>query len=79
MANVTGGWAGGDGIQYGSNVTNFNYAKELAKVLDAILNSTSYGSRALYNAKDFNVATLLKTTKVLRRTQGQWIGATQFI
>lgn len=73
MANATSGWSGGDGIQYGANVTNFNYAKELAKVIDVLLNSTSYASRALYNAKDFNVATLLKTTKVLRRTQGQWI------
>lgn len=73
MATATTGWAGGDGIQYGRRVTDFNYAKELATVIDAVLNSTTYASRALYNAKDFNRATLLKTTKVTRRTQGQWI------
>lgn len=73
MAAVTTGWAGGDGLQYKSNVVNFNYAKELSTVIDALLNSTTYASRALFKAKDFNVATLLKTTKALRRTQGQWV------
>ena len=73
MAAATSGWAGGDGLQYGANVVQFNYAKPLAKVIDIVLNSTTYASRALFNAENFDVATLLKTTKVTRRTQGQWI------
>lgn len=73
MANVTSGWAGGDGLQYGSRVTQFNYAKELATIVDAILNSTTMASRLLYMAKDFNRATLLRTVKIARRTQGQWV------
>lgn len=77
MASATSGWAGGDGLQYGANVTNFNYAKPLAAVIDALLNSTTYASRALYNAENFDRSTLLKTTKVLRRTQGQWISGVE--
>ncbi|SRR5258708_5428175 len=73
MASVTTGWAGGDGIQYGSRVTQFNYAKELATVVDAILNSLTTASRLLYMAEDFNRATLLKTVKISRRNQGQWV------
>ncbi len=73
MANVTSGWAGGDGLQYGSRVTQFNFAKPMATVIDAVLNSTTMASRLLYNAKSFNSATILKTIKILRRTQGQWI------
>lgn len=77
MASATSGWAGGSGLQYGGNVTQFNYAKQLATVIDALLNSTSYASRALYNAKDFNQATLIKVTKALARTQGQWISGSE--
>ncbi len=67
------GFAGGDGIAYGARVGHFNYEKELAQVIDVVLNSTTLASRALYNAENFNRATLLKTLKVGRRTQGQWV------
>lgn len=67
------GFSGGDGIAYGARVGHFNYEKELATVVDAILNSTTVASRLLYNAESFNRATLLKTVKVTRRTQGQWV------
>jgi hypothetical protein len=73
MAAPAAGFAGGDGLLYGNRVGHFNYEKELATVIDAILNSTTIASRLLYNAKNFNRATLLKTVKILRRTQGQWI------
>jgi len=60
-----------DGITYGNRVGHFTYDKELATVVDAILNSTTVASHLLYNAKDFNRATLLKTVKISRRTQFQ--------
>jgi hypothetical protein len=60
-----------DGLSYGNRVGHFTYDKELATVVDAILNSTTVASHLLYNAKDFNRATLLKTVKISRRTQFQ--------
>lgn len=60
-----------DGLQYGTRVSNFTYDKELATVVDAVLNSTTVASHLMYNAKDFNRATLLKTIKISRRTQFQ--------
>lgn len=61
-----------DGIQYNqARVGNFTYDKELATVVDAVLNSTTVASHLMYNAKDFNRATLLKTVKVTRRSQFQ--------
>lgn len=77
MSAATSGWNGGDGLQYGVNVTNFNYAKQLAAVIDVVLNSTTYASRALYNAENFNQTTLQKITKVTRRTQGQWVAGAE--
>lgn len=62
-----------DGISYGNRVGHFNYDKELATVADAILNSTTVASRLLFNGKDFNRSTLLKTVKALRRTQYQQV------
>jgi len=62
-----------DGLQYGNNVGHFNYDKELSTVVDAILNSTTLVSHLMYNAKDFNRATLLKTVKAVRRTQFQQV------
>lgn len=60
-----------DGLSYGNRVSHFSYEKELATVVDAILNSTTVASHLLYNGKDFNRATLLKTIKISRRTQFQ--------
>jgi len=60
-----------DGITYGNRVGHFTYDKELATVVDAILNSTTTASHLLHQAKDFNRATLLKTVKVTRRNQFQ--------
>lgn len=60
-----------DGAVYGERVTNFNYQIQQATVVDAILNSTTLASHILYNAKNFNVSTLLKTVKAIRRTQFQ--------
>ena len=60
-----------EGITYGNRVGHFTYDKELATVVDAVLNSTTVASHLLYNAKDFNRATLLKTIKVTRRSQFQ--------
>lgn len=62
-----------DGLSYGSRVSNFNYQQELATIVDAILNSTTLASHILYNAKNFNKYTLLKTVKAIRRTQFQEI------
>lgn len=62
-----------DGITYGNNVNNFNYAKELATVVDAVLNSTTLASHLMYKAKNFDRHTLLKTIKVARRTQFQQV------
>lgn len=62
-----------DGLTYGNRVGHFNYDKELATVVDAILNSTTVASRLLHMAKPFNRATLLKTVKAIRRTQFQQI------
>lgn len=44
---------------------------ELATIVDSILNSTTLASHILYNAKNFNRYTLLKTVKAVRRTQFQ--------
>lgn len=60
-----------DGINYGQRVSNFNYQMELATIVDSILNSTTLASHILYNAKNFNRYTLLKTVKAIRRTQFQ--------
>ena len=60
-----------DGITYGNRVGHFSYDRELATVVDAVLNSTTLSSHLLHQAKDFNRATLLKTIKVSRRTQFQ--------
>jgi|GEM_PF-3514396 len=60
-----------DGMSYDTTVSNFNYAEAQATVVDAILNSTTLASHILYNAKNFNVYTLLKTVKAIRRTQFQ--------
>lgn len=60
-----------DGIQYGTRVSNFNYQMELATIVDSILNSTTLASHILYNAKNFDRYTLLKTVKAIRRTQFQ--------
>ena len=60
-----------EGINYGSRVDHFNYEKELSTVVDAILNSTTTASHLLHMAKNFNRHTLLKTIKVVRRTQFQ--------
>jgi len=65
-ANVTP-----DGLSYGTRVSNFNYQMELATIVDSILNSTTLASHILYNAKNFNRYTLLKTIKAIRRTQFQ--------
>lgn len=62
-----------EGITYGNRVAHFNYDKELATVVDAVLNSTTLASRFLYMGKDFNRATLLKTVKAIRRTQFQQV------
>lgn len=60
-----------DGLSYGNRVGHFTYDKELATVVDAVLNSTTVASHLMYNAKDFNRATLLKTIKVTSRSQFQ--------
>lgn len=60
-----------EGLAYGNRVGHFTYEKELATVVDAVLNSTTVASHLLYQAKDFNRATLLKTVKISRRTQFQ--------
>lgn len=60
-----------DGLTYGNRVGHFNYEKELATVVDAVLNSTTTASHLLHRAKNFNRHTLLKTVKVERRTQFQ--------
>jgi len=60
-----------EGITYGNRVGHFSYDKELATVVDAVLNSTTVASHLLHNAKNFNRATLLKTVKVTERTQFQ--------
>ena len=60
-----------DGLTYGNRVGHFAYDKELATVVDAVLNSTTLSSHLLYQAKDFNRATLLKTIKVTGRSQFQ--------
>ncbi len=62
-----------DGLTYGTRVSHFNYEKELATVVDAILNSTTLVSHLMYNSKDFNRSTLLKTIKAIRRTQYQQV------
>ena len=68
-----------DGMAYGNNITNFSTSRAAAIVVDAILNSTTWASRMLYNAKPFNVKgrgempTLKKTVKISRRSQGQWV------
>lgn len=60
-----------DGLGYGTRVSNFNYQMELATIVDSILNSTTLASHILYNAKNFNRYTLLRTIKAIRRTQFQ--------
>lgn len=60
-----------EGITYGNRVGHFSYDRELATVVDAALQSTTLASHLLHQSKDFNRATLLKTIKVLRRTQFQ--------
>jgi hypothetical protein len=60
-----------DGLQYGNRVGHFNYEKELATVVDAVLNSTTLASHLMYNSRDFNKHTLLKTVKIVQRTQFQ--------
>jgi hypothetical protein len=60
-----------DGLGYGERVSNFNYQMELSTIVDAVLNSTTLASHILYNAKNFNHYTLLKTVKAIRRTQFQ--------
>lgn len=60
-----------EGLNYGNRVGHFTYDKELATVVDAVLNSTTVASHLLYQAKDFNRATLLKTIKVTSRSQFQ--------
>ena len=62
-----------EGLTYGNRVGHFNYEKELATVVDAILNSTTMASRLMYMAKPFDRHTLLKTIKVVRRTQFQQV------
>lgn len=62
-----------EGLSYGNRVGHFNFEKELATVVDAILNSTTYASRMLYMAKNFNRHTLKKTVKVSRRSQFQQV------
>lgn len=60
-----------EGFTYGNRVNHFNYEKELATVVDAILNSTTIASHLLFRAKNFDRHTLLKTVKIARRTQFQ--------
>lgn len=60
-----------DGLSYDTTVSNFNYQMELATIVDSILNSTTLASHILYNAKNFDKYTLLKTVKAIRRTQFQ--------
>lgn len=60
-----------EGITYGNRVGHFNYDKELATVVDAVLNSTTTASHIMHGAKNFNKHTLLKTVKISRRTQFQ--------
>lgn len=60
-----------DGLAYNTRVSNFNYQMELATIVDSVLNSTTLASHILYNAKNFNRYTLLKTVKAIRRTQFQ--------
>lgn len=60
-----------DGMSYDTTVSNFNYQMELATIVDSVLNSTTLASHILYNAKNFNRYTLLKTVKAIRRTQFQ--------
>jgi hypothetical protein len=62
-----------DGMAYGNRITHFNTSKAAATVVDAILNSTYFASRMLYNGKNFDKATLKKTVKIVRRSQGQWV------
>ncbi len=60
-----------EGLTYGNRVNHFNYEKELATVVDAVLNSTTIASHLLYRAKNFNRHSLLKTVKITQRTQFQ--------
>lgn len=62
-----------EGITYGNNVGHFNYDRELATVVDAVVNSTTLASRFMHMAKNFDRSTLLKTIKVTRRSQFQQV------
>lgn len=67
------------GATYGSNVKNFSTSRAAATVVDAVLNSATFASRALYMGKPFSVTgrgeepTLIKDVKISRRSQFQWI------
>lgn len=67
-----------DGATYGTNITNFSTSRPGKLVVDGILNSTTFASRLLYNAKPFSVdgigemPTLKKDIKISRRSQFQW-------
>lgn len=61
-----------DGIQHGSRVSNFGEAKLHAKVVDQVLNSTTYWSRLNGMGKKFSKPTMKYTLKIDRDEQGQF-------
>lgn len=61
-----------DGIQYGSNVDNFNERKLHAKVVDQILNAPTLYSRLLGKGEPMEGKTMDYTVDVVADTQGEF-------
>ena len=55
-----------DGVQH------FSTPREAAMIVDSILDSTTFASRAMKLGKPFNKQTVLKTLKISRTSQGQF-------
>lgn len=61
-----------DGIQYGSNVDNFNERKLHGKVVDQILNAPTLFSRLMSNGEAMEGKTMDWTVDVVSDTQGEF-------